>query len=270
MNRSEYQLLQFEQTDAILTISINRPEKLNTVNGRMHTELSTVFRDVAADESVNVVILTGVGRTFCAGGDLNWFQTITPAELDLVFVEARQIIIDLLEVPQPVISAIGGAAKGLGATLALLSDISIAVEGAQIADPHVSVGIGAGDGGAIIWPWLIGAARAKQYLLTGDSIEATEAARIGLINQAVPAIKFAATVTELAERLAHGPQRAIRATKASVNKILRDTANLVLDTSLALEKECFHTADHREAIAAFLAKRSPRFGVPSHSGSVAD
>lgn len=173
--------------------------------------------------------------------------------------EARKIIIDLLEVQQPVIAAINGAATGLGATIALFSDIIIASENARIGDPHVLVGVVAGDGGAVIWPWLVGAARAKEFLMTGDLTTATEVERIGLINRVVPPDQLMPTATELATRLAKGPTQAIRGTKASVNKILRDTANLVLDTSLALEKLCFTTKDHREAITAFVEKRPPKF-----------
>jgi enoyl-CoA hydratase len=260
VNYAEYRNLKFSQTDAVLTVSLNRPDKLNAIDAALHFELASVFHDVARDYSVNVVILTGEGRAFSAGGDLSWFRDMTPAELDRLFIEARQIIIDFLEVPQPIISAIQGGAHGLGATLALLSDISIAAEGIEISDPHVRIGVGAGDGGAIIWPWLIGPGRAKEFLMTGDSVSAADAARMGLVNHVVPDTELLATATRLAVRLAAGPQMAIRATKASVNKVLRDTVNLVLDTSLSLEKECFRSQDHREAVNAFLEKRNPRFG----------
>ena len=166
---------------------------------------------------------------------------------------------DLLEVQQPIIAAVNGPATGLGATLALFSDVIFAADNARIGDPHVRIGVVAGDGGAVIWPWLVGAARAKEFLLTGDLLTAAEAERIGLINRVVPADELMATALTLAQRLAAGPMQAIRGTKVSVNKILRDTVNLVLDTSLALEKQCFATADHREAIQAFVEKREPRF-----------
>jgi enoyl-CoA hydratase len=184
---------------------------------------------------------------------------MTPEQLDDLFTEARKIILDLLEVEQPIIAAVNGAATGLGATIALFSDVIIAAENAKIGDPHVQVGVVAGDGGAVIWPWLVGAARAKEFLMTGDLINASEAERIGLINRVVPSDQLMPTVMELATRLANGPTKAIRGTKASVNKILRDTANLVLDTCLSREKECFATDDHREAINAFIEKRPPLF-----------
>lgn len=264
MWKSKYKLIAFTQNEGVLTISLNRPEKLNAVNAEVHTELSWLWRDVAADDSVLAVVLTGTGRAFSAGGDLDWFKNMTPAALDTLFVEARSIVFDMLQVPQPVISAVNGAATGLGATIALLSDIIYASEDAVIADTHVLAGIGAGDGGAVIWPWLCGMARAKEYLMTGDKIEAREAERIGLVNHVVAAGELLPTAQKMARRLADGPQLAIRATKLPLNKILRDTANLAFDYSLALEKECFHSADHRECVNAFLDKRKPVF---SRAGS---
>ncbi|GIX46894.1 MAG: enoyl-CoA hydratase [Candidatus Tectimicrobiota bacterium] len=259
MDYRRYRCLQVQRQERILTVAFNRPEALNAVDAAMHAELAQIFADIAQDRDTHVVILTGNGQAFSAGGDLKWFQHMTPAQLDALFVEARKIIIDLLEVEQPIIAAINGAAMGLGATLALFADIILAARTARIGDPHVRIGVVAGDGGAVIWPWLVGAARAKEYLLTGDTLSAEEAERIGLINRVVPPEQLMPTAMQLATRLANGPTRAIRGTKAAVNKILRDTVNLVLDTSLALEKQCFTTQDHREAVAAFLEKRPPRF-----------
>jgi enoyl-CoA hydratase len=259
MDYSRYQCLKIERQGSILTVTFNRPEALNAINAEMHTELSEIFADINKDSDTNVVVLTGNGRAFSAGGDIKWFQQMTVEQLDDLFVEARKIIIDLLEVEQPIIAAINGPATGLGATIALFSDVSIASKDARIGDPHVQVGVVAGDGGAIIWPWLVGAARAKEFLMTGDILKAQEAERIGLVNRVVAAEQLMPTAMELATRLANGPVRAIRGTKVSVNKILRDTANLVLDTSLALEKHCFRTEDHKEAINAFVEKRQPTF-----------
>ena len=259
MDYSGYHYLSAERKDKVLTVSFNRPESLNAISAELHTELSRIFADIARDQDTEVVLLTGKGRAFCAGGDIKWFQSMSPQQLDALFIEARKIIIDLLEVEQPIIAAVNGPATGLGATLALFSDVIIAAENAKIGDPHVRVGVVAGDGGAVIWPWLVGAARAKEFLMTGDLLTAQEAERIGLINRVVPQDKLMSTAMELATRLAKGPTKAIRWTKASINKILRDTANLVLDTSLALEKHCFYTEDHKEAVRAFVEKREPKF-----------
>ncbi|MNF46210.1 2,3-dehydroadipyl-CoA hydratase [compost metagenome] len=257
MNYEQYSFITFENGDGVLTVRLNRPDAFNAVNAGLHEELSRVFADIAADRSVHAVVLTGEGRGFCGGGDLAWFRDIDQQGIDKLFREARKIIIDMLELPQPIIAAVNGHAAGLGATLALFCDMIFVADSAKISDPHVRVGIAAGDGGAAIWPLLVGPARAKQYLFTGDPLTAVEAVRIGLVNQVVANGEVVKTATAMARRMADGPRLAIQASKASVNKILRDTVNLVLDTSLALEKENFFSADHKEAIKAFEEKRTP-------------
>jgi Enoyl-CoA hydratase/carnithine racemase len=163
----------------------------------------------------------------------------------------------MLEVPQPIITAINGPAIGLGATLALFGDIIYMGQSGIIADTHVLAGIAAGDGGAAIWPWIVGMPRAKEFLFTGKKINADLARELGLVNHITSDDDLMPTALAMAHRLAGGAQMAIRATKASLNKILRETVNLNLDTSLAMEKECFFSEEHKNCIAAFL-KRSNR------------
>jgi enoyl-CoA hydratase len=256
MTYSDYQTLLFSRAGAVLTVTINRPRAYNAVDGVLHRELSRVFGEIAADESVDAVVLTGAGKAFSAGGDLDFFRNVTPAQLDAVFVEARKIIVDLVDLPQPIIAAVNGAAAGLGATLALFCDVVYAADDAKISDPHVRIGVTAGDGGAVIWPLLVGVARAKEYLMTGDSVSAAEAERIGLVNRVVPAAEVVSQAHAFAERLTKGSRMAIRSSKAAVNKVLRERVNLVLDTSLAFEKECFGTEFHRDALEAFAQKRA--------------
>ena len=260
MDYSRYQTLKIERTDKVLTVTFNRPEALNAVNGQMHTELASIFADIAADEKTEAVLLTGAGRAFCAGGDIEGMEQMrSPGALKRTLGEGKKIIQDMLEVEQPIIAALNGAAVGLGATIALFCDTIFAAEKAKIGDPHVRVGIVAGDGGAVIWPWLAGMAKAKEYLMTGDLLTAQEAERIGLINHVVPADELYAKAMEFAQRLANGPTLAIRWTKVSVNKILKDTVNTVLDASLAYEGLTMQTSDHREAAKAFVEKRTPKF-----------
>lgn len=254
-----YRELLLERRDKVLLITLNRPVALNAIGFALHTELAGLFRAIARDDSVSAVILTGAGRAFCAGGDLKDFTDPSDAQLDGLFAEARTLITDMLDLPQPLITAINGPAYGLGATLALFGDIILASDEAVIADTHVVAGVVAGDGGAVIWPWLIGAARAKEFLMTGDALKAQDALRLGLVNHVVPAAELMPRALALAERLARGPKLAIQGTKRSVNQLLRDAANKVLDLSLALEHATFRTEDHREALTAFREKRTPEF-----------
>jgi enoyl-CoA hydratase len=172
---------------------------------------------------------------------------------------AGRLIRNLIEVEQPIIAAVNGHAIGLGATIALFCDTIIASEQAKIGDPHVKVGLVAGDGGAVIWPLLCGLARAKEYLMTGDLMSATEAERIGLINHVVPPDEVMPRAMELAQRLANGPAKAIRWTKMACNKRLRDEVNLALEAGLAAETISMFTEDHKEATRAFVEKRAPKF-----------
>lgn len=255
MWKSKYEVITFEERGQVLVVRFARSSALNAVNARMHTEMSWLFRDIASHADCRAVVLTGAGKAFSAGGDIDWFASITPPEIDQLFIEARRLIIDLLELPQPIISAINGPAVGLGATLALFCDISFMGRSAILADTHVLAGIAAGDGGAAIWPWLVGMHRAKEFLMTGRKITAADAERLGLVNHVVDDDQLLESAVAMAQELASGAQMAIRATKASLNKILRDTVNLNLDTSLALEKACFGDAAHKDRIEAFLAKR---------------
>lgn len=258
MWKNKYQLIEFEDQDGVLVVHFAREDDLNAINARLHTEMSWLFRDISDDPSCRAVVLTGKGKAFCAGGDIDWFAQITPEELDRLFVEARRIIIDMLETPQPIISAINGPAIGLGATLALFGDIIYMGRSAIIADTHVLAGIAAGDGGAAIWPWIIGMPRAKEFLFTGQKIDAVLAEKIGLVNHIEDDDQLIQSSLAMARKLADGPQLALRATKAALNKILRDTVNLNLDTSLAMEKECFQSEEHAACINAFLDKRRTR------------
>ena len=172
---------------------------------------------------------------------------------------ARRLIYNLLGVQQPIIAAVNGHAVGLGATVALFCDIVIAADNARIGDPHVSVGLVAGDGGAVIWPLLIGINKAKELLMTGDLLTTAEAERIGLINHVVPADQVMPKSMEMAKRLAGGATQAIRWTKLSVNKVLRERVNLVLETSLGVEFLSMTMDDHAEAVNAFVEKRAPNY-----------
>ncbi|MCZ6887304.1 MAG: enoyl-CoA hydratase-related protein [Gammaproteobacteria bacterium] len=257
-----YQTIEIEKRESGVAIAtLNRPEKLNAVNGRMHTELSTLTLDAESDPDVKALLITGAGRAFCAGGDFGGdSRSATGASGGDTMKEARLIVDNLLDCTMPVISAVNGYAMGLGATVALLADVVVASENAVFADTHVKMGIGAGDGGQVIWPLLMGVNRAKYYLMTGDRLTAAEAMDMGLVNFVVAHDDLMNKATEIAERLAAGPAQAIAASKVPINKWIKSVSNLVLPLSLGLEEMSMKSDDAREAGAAFREKREPKFG----------
>jgi enoyl-CoA hydratase len=261
MDHTGYRKLLIERQDKILRVSLNASDKLNAIGFEMESELLRLFHDLRRDRDTAVVVLTGAGKAFSAGGDLNRSleirgdTSLLKEEFDL----ARRFVNTLLDVEQPIIARINGDAIGLGATLALLCDISIAATDARIGDPHVRVGLVAGDGGAVAWPLLIGYARAKQYLLGGDLLSAGEAQQIGLVNFSVPASELDALVDRWAQRLADGARNAIQWTKATLNLGLKAQAAQVLDAGLAYEIASLQSDDHLEAVHAFQQKRKPVF-----------
>ncbi|MDN5939278.1 MAG: enoyl-CoA hydratase-related protein [Salinisphaera sp.] len=254
-----YQCITFSRQGKILTATLNRPDSLNAVNAELHAELSRLFYDLQDDDASDILVLTGAGRAFCAGGDLFFLQTaIDDPDVFLnTAAEAKRILFGQLDLEKPIIARLNGAATGLGASIALCCDVIIAAEHAKIGDPHVCVGLVAGDGGAILWPQLVGFARAKEYLLTGNLMTAAEAERIGLINHAVAAEDLDAKTYGLAEQLAAGATKAIRWTKVTTNLHLKAIAHQVFDAGLAYEHLSNQTADHQEGITAFAERRRP-------------
>jgi enoyl-CoA hydratase len=261
MDFRDYECLRFGRDGRVLTITLHRPEQRNAVNGRMHTELSRVFTDAQRDPHSDVVVLTGSGSAFCAGGDIDWMQSHVddPDQFDRMAREGKDIVFTQLDLEKPLICKINGHATGLGASLALLSDISIASDEAKIGDPHVSVGLVAGDGGALIWPQLVGYAKARKYLFTGDLMTAAEAERIGLITECVPAAQLDACASAIAQRIAGGATKAIRYTKITTNLPLKALFHAHFDAGLAYECLSNRSSDHAEAVQAFRERRKPRF-----------
>jgi enoyl-CoA hydratase len=261
MRWGSYECIDAELDEGLLTLRLNRPDQLNAVNRQLHGELSRVFIDAAGDPSVEVIVLTGAGRAFCAGGDLNFLQKCIedPAEFDAVAFEGKQIVYGMLDCEKPVIGRINGHAAGLGATLAVFCDVTFVADHAKISDPHVKVGLVAGDGGAVMWPQLVGFARAKEYLMTGKAISAPEAERIGLINYAVPLDELDARVDEFAQELLGGAASAIRSTKMAINVTLKQLAHASMEASTGLERLSNRSPEHRLAIEAMLRKEAPVF-----------
>ena len=260
MSLEGYSRFKFTREARILTVTLTGQNPVNGVDAAMHDELARLFTDLQHDEGSDLIILTGAGRAFCAGGDFAWFdeQIADPRKFRDIGWDAKRIITSLLDLEKPIICRLNGAAAGLGASIALLCDVIIADENAVIGDPHVKVGLVAGDGGAVIWPQLIGYARAKEYLLTGDMIKAPRAAEIGLINHAVPTDQLDAKVAEMAAKILASPRWAVRWTKTVTNAPLKALVSQMMDTSIAYEMMSNITADRAEAVAAMRERRPAR------------
>lgn len=257
-----YQALSLARRGRLLIITLNRPDALNAVDLALHQELAVVFGFAAADPHSDVVLLTGAGKAFSAGGDLDHLahNAAHPELFDEEARLAKRIVLSMLDLDKPLVCRMNGHAVGLGATLALLCDVVFAAEHAKIGDPHVALGLVAGDGGALIWPQLVGLARAKEYLLTGELLNAKKAEEIGLINHCLPAAELDGAVDAFCARLLEGATAAIRATKVLLNLELRRIANTIMDAGIAYESLSVRSADHREGVQALRDKRKPVFG----------
>jgi len=236
----------------VRVVTFNRPGQLNAVNRELHWALANVWRQLAADSGARVVIVTGAGRAFSAGGDLDWITSFLddPAARDESLREGAQIIEEMLRFPLPVIAAVNGAAVGLGCSLAVLCDIVLICERAFLADPHVSVGLVAGDGGAAFWPLLTPILRSREYLYTGDRIPAAVAVELGLASRVVPVGDLLASARALAGRLAALPADALRGTKRVTNMHLSRALSGAMQAGFAAERETMVSPEHRARLLA--------------------
>ena len=268
MNYSDFQYILFERRDpGILWMTLNRPDALNAVNARMHTEITEVWQTIERDSAVRVAVVTGAGRGFSAGGD---FKLVEDAyenydEIARILEEARDLVYNMLRCSRPIISAINGPAVGAGLAVALLADISIAAENAKLTDGHVRMGVAAGDHSAIIWPLLCGMAKAKYYLLTNEFISGKEAERIGLVSLCVPDEELHDKAMAVAANLANGPRHAIKFTKRTLNQWLLQ-AGPIFDHSLALEMMGFFSEDIKAGIEGLRHKRPAQY--PSNNKEI--
>ena len=255
-----YEHIRVELRDAVLWVTFDNPP-VNAPTAEMKSELSHLFRDISLDARVRCVVITGTGAVFSAGGDINRMQQMVEdrARWALSMPEARRLVTDMLDCDKPVIARINGPALGLGATIALCCDITVMAESAVIGDTHVKIGLAAGDGGALLWPHLVGLVQARRYLLTGDPLTGAEAAKIGLVTVAVASEELDGEVNRWVEKLASGATRALAGTKRSLNMALRQQAAAYMDAHLGLETLSQMTADHAGAVDAFLNKRPPSF-----------
>jgi enoyl-CoA hydratase len=261
LDYASYEQLLFERPDdGVLLITINNPAKYNATDEVLHNELSRVWLDVDRDPETRIAVVTGAGKAFSAGGDLDMIerQTKNFARIAEVMKEAGDLVYNVANCEKPVVSAINGVAVGAGLAVALMADISIMAEDARITDGHLRLGVAAGDHAAIIWPLLCGMAKAKYYLLTAEFIDGREAERIGLVSLCRPAADVVPTALEVAGKLSRSPQYALRWTKRSLNNWLKLAAP-IFESSLALEMMNFFDDDVVEGTRAIKEKRPPDF-----------
>lgn len=253
--------IRVERDGDVLRATIDRPgDERNAVDAALHHDLTELFARLRTERDARAVLLTGAGSAFSAGGDFAWFPRLqAPGALEDLRLDARRMLEDLLDVPLPVVCALNGHAVGLGASIALLCDVVVMAESATIADPHVRVGLVAGDGGTVAWPLAVGPMLAKRYLLTGDPVDAATAERLGLAAAVVADDELDGVATGFARRLAAGAPLAIRYTKQAVNAHLKAALAQSFEVANALEIATFRSHDHAEALAAIRERRPPTF-----------
>jgi enoyl-CoA hydratase len=249
------------ESDGIAVVTLNRPDRLNAVSPEMHHELQQLFAEVDGDADTNVVVLTGAGRGFCSGGDM---KTMARRHTDVkeplrVYSRGRHLISAMLSVEKPIIAMVNGPAAGLGATIALFCDVVFMSDEATIGDRHVNVGLVAGDGGAVVWPLLVGPLKAKEFLMTGRMLSGNDAVKHGLANRSIPSDELEVETLAFAREVAAQPPYALRATKASINRYVTAVNGQVLDASLAWERISMRTEDHLEALKAQAERRKGKY-----------
>jgi enoyl-CoA hydratase len=259
MKYENYQKLAFERQGRILRVTIDNPP-LNMMVGALHRDLHRFFEEINHDDETGVVILTGRGEAFCAGLDIAAYASSFDKPMDYtVIASVPHLLHAMIDVRKPIIARLNGDTIGVGATIALFCDIIVAADHATIADPHVRAGLVAGDGSALMWPLLIGLARAKEYLLTGNPINAKDAAAMGLINRAVPAAALDEEVDRLAAQILANAPMAVDLTKQALNMLLKQFAVSLATAHIGLETFTKASQDHKEAVLALRDNRAPSF-----------
>jgi 2-(1,2-epoxy-1,2-dihydrophenyl)acetyl-CoA isomerase len=252
-----------DRRNGVATLTLNRPDRLNALNAELGVALSQALERVADDSEIRVVVVTGAGRAFCAGGDLAAIRAArdrgATAELEPLLRAGQKMVLRMRTMRQPVIAAVNGAAAGGGMNIALAADIRIAAHDALFAQSFAKVGLFPDYGGTFLLPRLVGEARAAEMFYTGDLIDAQTALRLGIVNRVVPASQLAEEARSLAEKIAAGPPLAIRAVKQVLFAAEREALSQALELEVRTQIECFRSDDCGEGLRAFFEKRAPRF-----------
>jgi len=260
---SQYQHILVSREGGIGTVTINRPEKLNAFAGRMRQDVAAAARELAGDPAVRVLVITGAGRAFCAGADIDYMKDLLErgdTENFTILVEAgRAVVTTLRETPKPVVASLNGPAAGGGANLALACDIRIASDQASIGQTFTRIGLHPDWGATYLLPRLVGPSRAFELFASGEMVGAEDALRLGLFNRVVPHDRLAAETKALALALAAKPPLALALAKKAVYASESHSLSQMLDMELEHQLRCFASRDAREGFAAFLEKRQPSF-----------
>ncbi|CAB4365680.1 MAG: enoyl-CoA hydratase/isomerase family protein [Actinobacteria bacterium] len=248
MATTDSECLLVDRSGPVWVVRLNRPDALNSFDSELHLRFGAMWAEVEQSSEVRAVVLTGNGRAFSAGGNLDDFELfrVDHAERRKAMRTARRLVDEMLNVHVPVVAAVNGPAVGLGATLMTLCDIVFIADNTFLADPHVASALVAGDGGAVTWPAYTSLLKVKQYLLTGDRIPAAVAVEMGLANFAVPADEVLAQAIAFAERLAALPPQAVQDTKLLLNQVLRTNAAAALGMGIAAETHSHDTVEYAE------------------------
>jgi len=254
----------YQEQHGIGTITLNRPDRLNAITFEVYHELTDFFAQLRDQPDVRVVVITGSGRAFCSGGDVRDIIGELQGRDAEGLLQFTRLTCDLIRnmraLPKPIIASLNGTTAGAGACIALAADIRIAAEEAKIAFIFVKVGLAGTDMGATyLLPRVVGVAKATELLMTGDFIEAEEAAAMGLYNRVVPRAQLEAVTRQFAEKLAHGPRFGIAKTKEMLNRELHMSFESALEAEAVAQALCMQTPDFEEAHAAFIEKRPAKF-----------
>lgn len=254
-----YQYIIVKKEKNIATITMNRPEKLNALNQEMQEEIKEALDTLNMDDEVKVIILTGAGRAFSAGGDIGGMkenQQVDPLLLrKALHYYTSEVTNRIWNIEKPIIAAVNGAAAGAACNWALACDFVIASENARFGEVFINIGLVPDGGGSWLLPRLVGLQRAKEIILMGKMVSAKEAEQIGMVNKVVPEEKLMPTVKEYAEKLADLPSRALGAAKKTINRAMMTSLREAMDYEMTLQALCMQTEAHRERIKAFLEKK---------------
>jgi len=259
-----YQTIQYEKSDGIATLTLNRPDVLNAFNEKMGQELQDALRNAERDEEIHCVVITGNGRAFSAGEDIQelrgqYERGENPRLGERLLHKYNPIIRRIRRMEKPVIAAVNGVAAGAGAGIAYSCDLRIASDAARFLQAFVKIGLAPDSGTSFFLPRLVGFAKALDLALTGDELSSKDAERLGLVSKVVPGEQLMTATRELALKLAKGPSKAIGLTKRALNKSVSSDLETVLEYESYLQEIAGATEDHVEAVKAFLEKRKPVF-----------